>query len=246
MSFFDHLDELRQRLLIAIAAVGAGASVGLYFADKIYDILSWPMLDALRRNGLEDRLVFTSPTAPIMLYIHLGLLAGVFLAAPVVMYELWMFIAPGLYRHERRLALPFVVFSVALFALGGLFAYKIALPYSLIFLVGIGKGFRALISINEYYDLAMVLILWMGVIFQLPILIFVLSVFGLVTPGFLLRTFRYAVLIIFIVAALITPTTDITTMVIFALPMVALYLLGILISYIVVRRKKRMPAEATE
>ena len=246
MSFFDHLEELRQRLLISIAAIGAGACVGLYYADKIYDILSWPMMDALRKNGLEDRLVFTSPTAPIMLYIELGLLAGVFLAAPVVMYELWMFIAPGLYRHERRLALPFIVLSAVLFALGGIFAYKIALPYSLIFLVSVGKSFRALISINEYYDLATVLILWMGVIFELPILIFFLSLFGIVTPGFLLRTFRYAVLVIFIVAAVITPTTDITTMVIFALPMIALYLLGIVISYVVVRRKKRVAAEATE
>lgn len=246
MSFWDHLEELRARLLICVAAVGVAMCVGVYYADQLFEILSWPMLDALRKNGLEDRLVFTSPTAPIMLYIELGLIAGVFIAAPVIIYELWMFIAPGLYRHERRLALPFILLSVVLFALGGLFAYKIALPYSLIFLVSMGKNFHALISINEYYDLATVMILWMGVIFELPILMFFLSLFGLVTPRFLLETFRYAVLIIFIIAAVITPTTDITTMVIFALPMIALYLLGIGISYLVARRKKRMAAEAAE
>ena len=245
MSFFDHLEELRQRLIVSIAAVGIAACVGLYYADKIFDFMSQPILKALRENGMEDKLVFTSPTAPIMLYIELGLLAGLFLALPVVVYELWMFIAPGLYRHERRWALPFIVLSVVLFILGGAFAYKIALPYSLIFLVSMGKSFRALISINEYYDLATVIILWMGVIFELPILIFFLTLFGIVTPQFLLRYFRHAVLGIFIVAAVITPTTDVTTMVIFALPMIGLYLLGVFISFLVVRHK-RQAAEAAK
>lgn len=245
MSFFDHLEELRRRLIAALLAVGIGACVGLYYADQIFDFMSRPILQALRENHMEDKLVFTSPTGPIMLYIELGLLAGLFLALPVVVYELWMFIAPGLYRHERRLALPFILLSIVLFVLGGVFAYKIALPYSLVFLVGMGKSFRALISINEYYDLATVIILWMGVIFELPILIFFLSIFGIVTPRFLLRYFRHAILLIFIVAAVITPTTDITTMVIFALPMIALYVLGILISFFVVRRKERA-AEAAK
>lgn len=245
MSFFDHLEELRQRLIVSLVAVGVGMCVCLYFADRIFDFISRPLLLALRQNGMEDKLVFTSPTAPVMLYIELGLLAGLFLALPVVVYELWMFIAPGLYRHERRWALPFIILSVVLFVLGGVFAYKIALPYSLVFLVGMGKSFRALISINEYYDLATVIILWMGVIFELPILILFLSLFGIVTPRFLLHFFRHAILAIFIVAAVITPTTDITTMVIFALPMIALYLLGILISYLVVRRKKQSAEAAS-
>jgi sec-independent protein translocase protein TatC len=151
-----------------------------------------------------------------------------------------LFVAPGLYRHERRYVLPFLLFASGLFVAGVAFAYWVALPITLKFLIGLGiQDFQAYISINEYLSLALLILLWLGVIFEIPVVIFFLSLIGLVTPGFLWRYFRHAVLIIAILAAAITPTTDVVTLLVFAVPMVALYLLGIGVSFLVVRRRER-------
>ncbi|MBI4462573.1 MAG: twin-arginine translocase subunit TatC, partial [Acidobacteria bacterium] len=203
MGFFDHLEELRRRLLISLLAVAIGAGVGLAAAPQIFHYITVPVLNTFRQLGLEDRLVFTSPGAPLKIYMEVGLLAGFVLASPVVFLQLWLFVAPGLYRHERRFVLPFLFFASGLFALGVAFAYWIALPITLKFLIGLGiQEFHALalISINEYLSLALVILLWLGVLFEIPVLIFFLSLVGLVTPGFLWRYFRHAVLLIAILA----------------------------------------------
>lgn len=246
MSFFEHLEELRRRLIISLIAVGVCAGIGLTFASHIFHFIAIPILDTFRALGMENRLIFTSPGAPLKMYLEVGLLAGVVLATPVVLWQLWLFVAPGLYRHERRFVLPFLLFSSGLFLLGVGFAYRIALPITLRFLIGLGiQDFQAYISINEYLTLALLVLLWLGVVFELPVVIFFLSLIGLVTPGFLWHYFRHAVLLIAVLAAAITPTTDVITMMVFAVPMVVLYLVGIGVSFLVARRREgRARAEA--
>ncbi len=245
MSFFDHLAELRTRLLWSVAAIGLGFVVGLYFAAPAYSFLSQPMVESLRQAGLSDRLIATSPLGPLRLYITTGLYLGILIASPMVIYQLWLFVAPGLYRHERRAVSSFVISSVALFLAGTAFGYLVLLPITLKFLVSIfvEGSFGAYISINEYFDLVLIILLGLGVIFQLPILVFILSVFGIVTPRFLWDNFRYAVLVIAVAAAVITPTTDVVTMTVFMAPMLALYVVGIGVSAVVVRGKKKEAGE---
>lgn len=240
MGFFDHLAELRQRLIYSLVAITAGCIVGLVFWEQIYGFMAWPIRDAFLKAALENRLVFTNPLAPVKLALEVGLYAGVFLAAPVIFWQVWLFVAPGLYRNERRVMLPFVFSSSALFVLGAYFAHRVVLPLTLQFLLEFGKKFfQPFITINEYFSLWLTMVLWMGIIFQLPVLIFILSWLGIVTPGFLWHYFRHAIVVIAIVAAVVTPTTDAFTMTIFAAPMVALYVVGIGVSYLVTLRRRR-------
>ncbi len=243
MSFFDHLSELRQRILYSVIAIAGGLCVGLYFADDAFRILAQPMLVALREAKLADRLIYTSPLGPIQLYITVGLYLGFVLASPVVLYQLWLFLAPGLYRHERRAVLTFMFSSVFLFLAGTAFGYFILLPMTLKFLVSIPGPFTAMISINDYFDMILVILLGLGVVFQLPILVFFLTLFHIVTPAFLWNNFRYAVLVIAILAAVVTPTTDILTMLIFMAPMLVLYLLSIGVSAAVMRQRRTEAGE---
>lgn len=244
MSFFDHLGELRLRLLNSVIAIGLGCLVGFYFSDRAYAFLAEPMLQALREARLADKLVYTSPLGPLQLYISVGLYVGLVLASPIVLHQVWLFVAPGLYRNERRAVVAFLFSSVLLFLAGTAFGYIVMLPVTLKFLISFEGPFTAMISINSYFDLVLVILLGLGGVFQLPILIFFLSVFGIVTPRFLWDNFRYAVLIIAIVAAVVTPTTDPLTMIIFMAPMFVLYLLGIGVSALVVRRKRLARGEA--
>ena len=248
MSFFEHLEELRRHILYSVGALAVGAGVGLYYANRIYQWLAVPMLEALRKEKMAVQLVFTDPAGPVKLYITVGLYAGAVIALPFILWQLWQFVAPGLYKHERRVVVPFVFFSTVLFLAGAIFAFLVLLPYTLRFLVVIGQPFQPMISINAYYDLAIIILFGTGLIFELPIVIFFLSLIGVVTPGFLWRNFRYAVLVIALVAAAVTPTTDIFTMCLFMVPMMLLYLVSIGVSYFVVRRKRRAapPRRAAE
>jgi sec-independent protein translocase protein TatC len=238
MSFFEHLVDLRKRLINSLIAVGIGMVVGFFISNKFVDFIVKPMQGALRDAHLDDRLIYTSPAGYLNLLITLGVYLGIVMAMPVVLYQVWQFVAPGLYRHERRAVTGFIFSSTFLFLSGIAFGYFIMLPYILRFLVSFQGPVRPLISINEYFDLILIVLLGLGLIFETPILIFFLSVFGIVTPKFLLKNFRYAMLIITVVAAIVTPTPDATTMLIFMAPMVLLYFLGILVSYVVLRRKR--------
>jgi len=245
MSFFDHLTELRARLWWAVVSIAIGFAVGLWYARPAYDFLAQPMMDALREAGLSDKLISTSPLGPLRLYITTGLYLGIVIASPMVLYQLWLFVAPGLYRHERRAIVSFIFSGVFLFLAGTAFGYLVLLPFTLEFLVSMFTegNFAAYISINEYFDLVLVILLGLGVIFQVPILIFILSVFGIVTPRFLWNNFQYAVLVIAMLAAIITPTTDVVTMTVFMVPMLGLYVIGIGVSAAVVRGKKKSAGE---
>ena len=243
MSFFDHLAELRRRIFYALAAIGAGMCVGLYYSEPGFEFLARPMLDALRQAGLTEKLIYTSPLGPLRLLLTVGLYLGIVIASPVVLHQLWLFVAPGLYRNERRAVFSFLFAAVFLFLAGTAFGYVVMLPITLRFLISFQGPFTPMISINDYFDMILVILLGLGVVFQLPVLIFFLSLFGIVTPRFLWNNFRYAVLVIAIIAAVVTPTTDVLTMVIFMAPMLVLYVVGIGVSYMVVRRKRRAEKE---
>jgi len=246
MSFLEHLEELRRRIIFALLFVGAGFGLCWYKADVIYRYMKVPIDAALARHHQDPTLYFTNPTEPFNIYLKIGLVAGLFVASPFVLYQLWAFIAPGLYRHEKRYVLPFMFSSVGLFLAGGLFGYKIAFPAALDFLIGYGEQFRPIVTVGEYTDLFLTIMVGLGLIFELPIVVFFLALMGLVTPGWMWRNLRYSILVIFVIAAIVTPTTDITNMCIFAAPMVALYILSIAVAWLVhpATRRKRAAKSA--
>src|SRR3979490_1571905 len=241
MGFLDHLEELRKRLVYSIIAIAVGFFACWGYAERIYAVMQRPIMDALQRNGLSAKLVYVNPTEPFNLYMKVGLMAGLFVASPFVLYQVWLFISPGLYRNEKRYVFPFMISTVALFLTGGYFGYKLVLPQALVFLIGYGKDFQPMITLGEYSSLFLAVIIGLGVIFEMPILVFFLALMGIVTAGWMWRNLRYSILGIFVIAAIITPTTDILNMCIFAAPMIALYVLSIGIAFLVhpTQRKKR-------
>jgi sec-independent protein translocase protein TatC len=249
MTFFEHLVELRKRLINSLIAIGIGAFVGVYVAKYVIVYVTRPMLKALSDAHLNPQLIYTHPAGGFNLIITLGIYIGVVLASPVVLYQIWLFVAPALYKHERSAIAGFLFSTVFLFLTGIAFGYFVTLPYMLKFLVTFQivslPGVVPMITITEYFDLTLIVLLGLGLVFELPILVFFLTLFGIVTPQFLWKNVRYAILVIAIVAAIITPTPDAMTMLIFMAPMLGLYFVGIAVSAVVVRKKnKRLAAEA--
>jgi len=239
MSFFDHLEELRKRIIHSLISVAVAFGVTWWFRNPLWTIVSAPV----RRTGVD--LTGTTLTGGINLQIKLSILAAIFLSAPFILGQVWLFISPGLYKHERRYALPFILSSSLLFILGGLFGYFIAFPFAAQFLVEWtkGMGLVPLISAPEYFDLFIVIELALAIIFEIPAVIFILARIGLVSGPFLLRNTRYAVLIAFVVAAIITPTTDVPNMMIMVVPMIALYLLGVVVAYLFGKKRTKEPGD---
>ena len=227
MSFLEHLDELRRRLVYVIASLLVAFLACWNFAPAIFEILQRPILQYLP----GETLAYTRITAPFFLYMKVALFGALFLAAPVVLLQVWLFISPGLYRRERRYAAPFIIFGWLFFLGGGYFGYRTVLPMACRFFVEMGQSFEQVITVDDYLSFATKLIVGMGLVFETPILIFFLTRIGLVTPAFLMRHFKYAVLLIFIFAAIITPTPDMVTQSALALPMILLYLLGVGVSW---------------
>src|SRR6202140_4738325 len=241
MSFLDHLEGLRGRVVYSIIAVAVGFFSCWGYAEKIVGWMQKPIMEALKRNGMPQTLVYLNPTDPFNLYLKVAMLAGLFVACPVVLYQVWMFISPGLYRNEKRYIVPFMFSTVGLFLAGGAFGYKLVYPAALEFLIGYGKQFQPMITIHEYTDLFLTVILGLGVVFELPILVFFLALMGVVSAGWMWRNVRYSILGIFIVAGALAPTPDIYSMCVFAAPMLALYALSIGIAWFVhpTQRKAR-------
>jgi sec-independent protein translocase protein TatC len=233
MGFLDHLEELRKRIVYSIIAVGVGFGVCWWKVEKIYDVMQRPIMEVLHKNHMPEHLGYLNPTDPFNLYLKVAALAGLFLTSPFVLYQVWMFISPGLYRKEKRYVVPFMVSTIALFITGGYFGFKIVYPRALDFLIGFGRQFQPMITIGEYTQLFFSIVLGMGLIFEMPILVFFLAFMGIMSPGFMIKNFRYSILVIFIIAAIVTPTPDIVNMCIFAAPMIALYALSIGIAYVV-------------
>jgi sec-independent protein translocase protein TatC len=233
MSLLDHLDELRSRLfrigLVFVVALGACWAV----SEPVLAFLMRPIKEHLFEGG---EIVFIHLTEPFMIYVKASALAALFVTSPYILYQLWAFIAPGLYRRERRLVVPFLAFGTLFFVAGGAFGYYVATPVAAAWLIGLGENYQAAITLRSSFQFLSRVIMGMGLVFELPILIFFLSRIGVVTPRFLMRHFRAAVLIIAVLAAVITPTGDVLTMSVFAGPMILLYLLGVLVSWIFGRR----------
>lgn len=242
MSFLEHLEELRRRIIYCILAVAVGFFACWGYADNIFSLMEKPIMEALRRNGMAEKLVYLNPTEPFNLYLKIGALAGLFVASPFVLYQVWMFISPGLYRREKRYVFPFMFSTVGLFVAGGYFGYKLVYPAALEFLIGYGKQFQPMITIHEYTDLFLTVILGLGLVFELPILVFFLALMGVVTAGWMWRNVRYSILVIFVIAAILTPTTDILNMCIFAAPMIVLYLGSIGIAWFVHPKQRKARA----
>jgi sec-independent protein translocase protein TatC len=241
MSFLQHLEELRTRIFHSLAAVAVGMGVCWWFHQTLFAYMQKPIIDVLRQNGLPQKLVYLTPAEPFNLYLKISALAGLFLTSPYVLYQVWLFISPGLYRKEKKYAVPFMVSTIFLFAAGGYFGYRMVYPAALKFLIGIGSQFTPMITIHEYTDLFLTVILGLGLVFEMPILIFFLALMGVVSAGWMWRNIRYGILVIFIVAGALAPTPDISSMCVFAAPMVALYFVSIGVAYLVhpAQRQKR-------
>ncbi len=229
MSFLDHLEELRKRLMVSFIAVGVGFFLCWSFAEPIFAILQEPLTKFLPPG---DKLAYTRLTAPFFLYMKVAFFAGIFIAAPVILLQVWLFIAPGLYRKERSLAAPFIIFGSLFFLLGGYFGYRFLLPATCNFFVETGKQFKQMVTVDDYFSFASTIILATGVVFETPILIFFLARLGIVTPAFLMQKFKYAIVLSFVVAAIVTPTPDIVTQAALAVPMIFLYLIGVGVAYV--------------
>ena len=243
MGFLDHLEELRKRIVYSAIAVALGFFACWGFRSRLIAYMQKPIGDVLHKYGLPDKLVYLNPVDPFNLNLKVAAVAGLFVSSPFVLYQLWCFISPGLYRHEKRYVLPFMASSVGLYLAGGYFGYRVVYPQALTFLIDFGKEFQPMITIEEYTQLFVSIVVGMGAIFEMPILVFFLALMGIVSAGWMWRNIRYSILGIFIVAAIITPTPDIVNMCIFAAPMVALYLLSIGIAWFVHPNQRNKRAE---
>lgn len=242
MPLLTHLEELRKRLIFSVLGILVGFISCWSYADRIFGLMQQPVIGALRHHGISGGLVYLNPTEPFNLYLYVALVGGLFAASPFVFYQLWLFIAPGLYRTEKRYILPFLLSTVGLFIAGGLFGYKMVYPTSLEFLIGYGQRFRPMITIGEYTRLFVTIIVGLGLIFEMPILVFFLALMRLITARWMWRNLRYSILVIFIVAAIVTPTADVLNMCLFAAPMIALYALSIGVAWVVNSARKRATA----
>ncbi|HEV7240191.1 MAG TPA: twin-arginine translocase subunit TatC [Thermoanaerobaculia bacterium] len=229
MSFLDHLEELRKRLLVSFIAAAVGFLACWAFAEPIFAILQEPLIAFLPKG---DKLAYTRLTAPFFLYMKVAFFAGLFLAAPVILLQLWLFIAPGLYKKERRLAAPFIIFGSLFFIMGGYFGYRFLLPATCSFFVETGKQFKQMVTVDDYFSFASTIIMATGLVFETPILIFFLARLGIVTPAFLMQKFKYAIVLSFVIAAIVTPTPDIVTQAALAIPMIVLYLIGVGVAFL--------------
>ena len=239
MPFLAHLEELRRRIILCILGIIIGFLLCWSFADRLFGLMQQPIIQALRHHGIGGGLAYLNPTEPFNLYLMVALVLGLFAASPFVFYQIWLFIAPGLYRTEKRYVLPFLISTVGLFLAGGLFGYKTVYPASLDFLIGYGERFQPMITIGEYTKLFATIIIDLGLMFEMPILVFFLAVMRVITAKWMWRNLRYSVLVIFIAAAVITPTADILNMCLFAAPMIGLYGISIGVAWLAGVRRER-------
>jgi sec-independent protein translocase protein TatC len=243
MSLMEHLDELRKRIVRSAIYLALGFCAAWGFHDRFVAIIQAPLV------RIGKTLVFTHPMDPLNLDLQVSLVAGAILASPFILFQVWLFIAPGLYQKERRFVVPFMAATVGLFLAGAGFGYFYVLPGALqILIVNFGHNFTSMVTIEEYSSFFLSIILGLGISFELPILIFFLALFGIVSPRFLWKNIRYAILAVFLVAAVICPSPDPWTMCIYAIPMLALYLIGIGVAWWVhpARRKAKQAKEAAK
>ncbi len=242
MSFLEHLDELRKRIIYAAIALAVGVAISFTFIGRIYDFIMAPLFQAV--PGVS--LIYTEPTEAFALYIRLSLISGTVIAAPAIMYQVWKFIAPGLYSNEKRFAIPFVVLSTAGFVGGAAFNHYLMFPFMMKFFASFDTtGLRFMPRLAPVFSMYTKFLLAMGLVFQMPTVVFFLAKMGVVTARFLFRNIKYAILLIFVASAVITPTGDPGTQTVFAAPMIGLYLLSIGIAWLVGPKRPKADDEST-
>jgi sec-independent protein translocase protein TatC len=229
MSFLEHLDELRKRIIRAVIAVGIGFLIACFFIQQLFDFIMKPLQALLPPGGT---LVYTDPTEAFVLYIKIAAIAGLLIASPAVMTQVWLFIAPGLYANEKKLAIPFVLMSTFFFLAGAAFSHYVVFPLTWQFFVSFTTDTLTFMPrIEPTFSLYVKMILAFGLVFQMPTVVLFLARMGVVTARFLWRNIKYAVLIIFIIAAVVTPSADMVTQIAMAGPMILLYLLSIALAW---------------
>ena len=234
MSLMEHLEELRKRLIHAVLYLMVGFAAAYAFHERLYGYIQKPLDD------LHIALNYTHPTDPLNLYLKTAFVGGFILASPFILYQVWLFISPGMYANEKKYVFPFMGATIALFLGGAWFGYHYVLPGALKFLIGdFGHRFHPIITIEDYTGFFLAVILGLGITFELPILIFFLALFGIVDGKFLIKHIRYAILAIFIIAAIICPTPDPVGMCIFASPMLILYMIGVGVAFLVHPDRRR-------
>jgi sec-independent protein translocase protein TatC len=241
MSFLEHLDELRKRIINSCIAIGVGILVTFAFIERIFNFLLAPTRKVLPPGV---KIIYTQPGEAFGMYVTVSLIAGVVIASPYVMYQVWMFIAPGLYSREKRMAFPFVLFTTVGFIGGAAFNHFVAFPFLMRFFAqfnGVDLAFMP--RLEDTFSLYTKMLLGMGLVFQMPAVVFFLAKMKLVTASFLWRHGKYAILVAYIIAAVITPTGDPVNQTIFAAPMIVLYFLSIIIAWIVNPRRGRQDSE---
>lgn len=226
LPFTEHLSELRDRLIRCFIAVGVGFLVSYFFKEKLFDILNAPLVKVM---GVETKMIFTGLPEAFFTYMKLAFISGIVLATPVLFYEFWMFISPGLYRTEKKFLIPAIMLSMIFFIIGSSFGYFIVFPYGFKFLLGFASAnIMAMPSMKEYLAFSSKMLVAFGFVFELPLVLTLMARMGLVTVEFLKKNRKYAILIIFIVAALVTPGPDVISQLMMALPLMVLYEMSIL------------------
>lgn len=240
MSFAEHLGELRRRLIFSVAAVTAGFLACYYFSERLYWLLASPLIKALPEG--QEFMVFTGVVEPFFIYLKVALLGGIILGSPVVLYQAWAFVTPGLYRNERRWFVFTVFFSVVLFAGGAAFAFWVVFPFGFKYLLSFStEGLKPFLSMGQYFSIATRLLVAFGLVFQLPLAILVLSRLGAVSARQLVGWWRYALILILVASAVITPTPDVFNQMLMAGPLLVLYCLGVLIAWLFGKKKEKGP-----
>jgi sec-independent protein translocase protein TatC len=240
MTFLEHLDELRKRITHAVVALLVGFLIAFAFINQIVDFV----YQRLAADIPGGAFIYTDPGEAFYIYIKIAAIAGLLISSPYVMWQVWLFIAPGLYANEKKLAIPFVICASGLFISGAAFSHYVLFPLAWRFFASFSNEFiKFTPRVEPVFDLYVRLILALGVVFQLPILMFVLARFGIVTARFLIKNFKYAVLIMFIAAAIVTPDGSVVNQVVMAAPMIALYIVSIGVAWLF--GKKRTPDEET-
>lgn len=230
MSFLDHLDELRRRIIYAVLAVFVGFVVAFFFIDEIFNFIMRPLQQLLPAGGT---LVYTDPTEAFVLYIKIALIAGLILASPAVMLQVWLFVAPGLYSHEKKWAIPFVAMSSVFFVVGAAFSHYVVFPLTWRFFVGFTSDILTFMPrIEPAFSIYMRLLLAFGLVFQMPTLVLFLARMGVISARFLIRNFKYAVLIMVVASAVITPDGGGVSLVAMTGPMILLYGLSIALAWL--------------
>ena len=242
MSFLEHLDELRKRIIYALIAIVLGFAIACLFLTPLYNFITMPMIAALQPG---QKLVYTEPTEALMLYLKMAALAGILIASPGVMSQVWLFVAPGLYSNEKKLAVPFVLLSSIFFVGGAAFSHYVVFPLTWKFFQSFsGATLEFMPRIEPAFGLYVKLMLVFGLIFQMPTLVLFLARMGVITARFLIRNMKYAILIMFIVGAVLSPGTDPVGQVLMAGPMFILYLISIAFAWMF-GKKKAATADAT-